>query len=152
MQVLIGFLNHLMIEKKLKSINPKNNIKLSSWDVPSLNDINIIIRKTAQAQMNWSEIDLISRLDYVKNLAHILNERAKEMSILMADEMGKPKKQGMGEISKCVWLCDYYLKNSEQVLSEKYVETEFYESYVTYRPIGLSSWYNAMEFSILASF
>ena len=26
--------------------------------------------------------------------------RAKEMSILMADEMGKPKKQGMGEISK----------------------------------------------------
>ena len=126
-----------MIEKKLKSINPKNNIKIRSWDVPSLNDINIIIRKTAQAQMDWSEIDLISRLDYVKNLAHILNERAKEMSILMADEMGKPKKQGMGEISKCVWLCDYYLKNSEQVLSDKYVETEFYESYVTYRPIGL---------------
>ena len=28
----------------------------------------------------------------------------------MADEMGKPKKQGMGEISKCAWLCDYYLK------------------------------------------
>ena len=126
-----------MIEKKLKSINPKNNIKLRSWDVPSLNDINIIIRKTAQAQMDWSEIDLISRLNYVKNLAHILNERAKEMSILMADEMGKPKKQGMGEISKCVWLCDYYLKNSEQVLSDKYVETEFYESFVTYRPIGL---------------
>ena len=48
----------------------------------SLNDINSIIRKTAQAQMGWSEIDLISRLDYVKNLAHILNERAKEMSIL----------------------------------------------------------------------
>ena len=59
------------------------------------------------------------------------------MSALMADEMGKPKKQGMVEISKCVWLCDYYLKNSEQVLSDKYVETEFYESFVTYRPIGL---------------
>ena len=37
-----------------------------------------------------------------------------EMSVLMADEMGKPKKQGMGEISKCAWLCDYYLENSEQ--------------------------------------
>ena len=41
--------------------------------------------------MCWSEIDLKSRLNYVKNLALILNERAKEMSILMADEMGKPK-------------------------------------------------------------
>ena len=49
----------------------------------------------------------------------------------MADEMGKPKKQGMVEISKCAKLCDYYLKNSEQVLSDKYVETEFYESFVT---------------------
>ncbi len=126
-----------MIEKKLKSINPKNNIKLRSWDVPSFSDINIMIRKTAQAQIGWSEIDLISRLAYVKSLAHILNLRAKEMSALMADEMGKPKKQGMVEISKCVWLCDYYLKNSEQVLSDKHVETEFYESYVTYRPIGL---------------
>ena len=87
--------------------------------------------------MDWSKIDLISRLDFVKNLSHILNERANEFSILMADEIGKPKKQGMVEISKCAWLCDYYLKNSEQVLSDKHVETEFYESFVTYRPIGL---------------
>ena len=126
-----------MIEKKLKSINPKNNIILRSWDVPSFNDINIRIRKTALAQINWSKKDLISRLGYVKNLAHILNERAKEMSILMSDEMGKPKKQGMGEISKCLWLFDYYVKNSEQILSGKRIKTEFYESFVTYRPIGL---------------
>ena len=39
-----------MIENQLKSINPKNNIKLSSWCIPSLNDINIIINKTAEAQ------------------------------------------------------------------------------------------------------
>ena len=59
------------------------------------------------------------------------------MSALMADEMGKPKKQGMVEISKCAWLCDYYLKNSELILSDKHVKTEFYESFVTYQPIGL---------------
>ena len=47
-----------MIENQLKSINPKNNVKISSWDIPSLNDINIIIKKTAQAQINWSKIDL----------------------------------------------------------------------------------------------
>ena len=65
-----------MIEKELKSINPKNNIKIRSWDIPSLNDIDNIIRKTAQAQINWSELDLLSRLDLLKNLAHILNKRA----------------------------------------------------------------------------
>ena len=47
--------------------------------------------------MKWSGIDLHSRLDCVKNLAKVLNEKADEISILMADEMGKPKKQGMGK-------------------------------------------------------
>ena len=87
--------------------------------------------------MGWSEIDLKSKLDYVRSLTNILDLRAKEMSALMADEMGKPKKQGMGEISKCAWLCNYYLENSEKVLCNKYVETEFYESFVTYRPLGV---------------
>ena len=126
-----------MIENKLKSINPKNNIILSSWNVPSVNDIDIIINKTAKAQTDWCKIDLISRLDFVKNLSHILNERANELSLLMADEIGKPIKQGKGEIKKCAWLCDYYYKNSEQILSDKHVETEFYKSFITYRPIGL---------------
>ena len=126
-----------MIENKLKSINPKNNIILSSWDVPSLNDIDIIINKAAKAQTDWSKIDLISRLDFVKNLSHILNERASELSILMADEIGKPIKQGKGEIKKCSRLCDYYYKNSEQILNDKHVETEFHKSFITYQPIGL---------------
>ena len=126
-----------MIEKKLYSINPKNNVKLRSWDIPSLNDINIIIGETAQAHTSWSKIDLLSRLNFVKTLAQIIKERTKEMCSLMADEMGKPKKQGMVEISKCVSLCDYYLRNSELTLCDERVNTEFYESYVTYRPIGL---------------
>ena len=126
-----------MINDQLNSINPKNNIKLYSWDIPSIYDLNNIIKKTARAQINWSEKDLISRLGRVKKLALILNDRASEMSVIMADEMGKPKKQGMEEISKCIWLCKYYLKNSEKVLSNERVNTEFNESYVSYHPIGL---------------
>ena len=137
MQVLIGSPNHLMIKNKLKSINPKNNIKLRSWDIHSRNDLNIIIKKTAQAQINWMGVKLDLRLKRIKSLARLINEKASEMSILMADEMGKPKKEGIGEINKCVWLCDYYLKNSAGVLSDDHIETEFYESYVTYRPLGV---------------
>tara|TARA_A100001015_G_scaffold306867_1_gene401814 strand:+ start:11614 stop:12996 length:1383 start_codon:yes stop_codon:yes gene_type:complete len=126
-----------MIKNQLKSINPKNNIELSSWDIPSSNDLKHIIKKTARAQLNWSEIKLTSRLAQLKNLTQLLKESCNEMSILMADEMGKPKKQGIGEISKCAWLCDYYYKNSEQILSDKHIETEFHKSFITYRPIGL---------------
>ena len=81
-----------MIEKKLKSINPKNNITLRSWDIPSLNDINIIIENSS-GSMSWSELDLISRK--LLKLSKILHKRSKEMSNLMAEEMGKPERQGM---------------------------------------------------------
>ena len=126
-----------MIEKELKSINPKNYSLLASWKVPTIYDLKKTIKNSAEAQLYWSELDLKSRLEQIKNLSLVLKERAREMSILMADEIGKPKKQGIKEINKCVWLCDYYLKNSEQILEDKCVETEFYMSYVTYRPIGL---------------
>ena len=39
-----------------------------------VDDINIIIRKTAQAQNYWSEINLISRLEYVKTLINIIDK------------------------------------------------------------------------------
>tara|TARA_Y100000591_G_scaffold252713_1_gene224305 strand:- start:195 stop:1577 length:1383 start_codon:yes stop_codon:yes gene_type:complete len=126
-----------MIEKELKSINPKNNLLIGRWEVPSPKDINTIIELSAKAQSHWESLDLNIRMEPIKNLASLLDEKVSEISILMADEMGKPKKQGMLEISKCVWLCDYYLNHSEQLLNDKYVETEFYNSYVTYRPIGL---------------
>ena len=55
----------------------------------------------------------------------------------MADEMGKPIKQGMVEIIKCIRLCEYYLNNSEQFLSNKYIKTESFKSYIAYCSVGL---------------
>ena len=99
MQALIGFQNHLMIKNQLKSINPKNNLEIRSWDIHSLNDIDIIITKTAQGPIKLVRCRFnLTRLDLLKNLTQIINKRANDMSILMADEMGKPKKQGIAEI------------------------------------------------------
>ena len=50
----------------------------------------------------------------------------------MADEMGKPLAQGLAEIEKCAWLCDYYKENAENFLSPKSIDTENYKSLVTH--------------------
>jgi len=122
---------------KINSINPKNNLILNSWDVPSKNLINATINHSSKAQLEWCKLDLKSRLSLVQELVFILNEKSKEFSFLMADEMGKPIKQGRDEIKKCIWLCNFYLENSEKFLFDKEIKTDSYKSYVTYRPIGL---------------
>ena len=126
-----------MTKLKLKSVNPKNNSPIKIWDIHSEIEIKSIINNAAEAQAYWSKLDLSSRLKPFKVLSHVINKKSKEMITLMADEIGKPKKQGIEEINKCVWLCEYYLNHSKQVLEDKNVQTEFYESYIAYRPIGV---------------
>jgi succinate-semialdehyde dehydrogenase/glutarate-semialdehyde dehydrogenase len=54
----------------------------------------------------------------------------------MALEMGKPLKEGVAEIEKCAWVCDYYAENGAAFLKDFPVETDAETSYVSYQPIG----------------
>ena len=134
---LIGSLKLSMISNQLKSINPKNNLNIKFWDVLSKNEINLIIKNTSDAQLSWSNTSLNLKLNLINELAHILKNNIKDISILMADEMGKPISQGELEINKCAWLCEYYIKNAKKMLSNENIETDFYKSYVSLQPIGL---------------
>ena len=55
----------------------------------------------------------------------------------MAEEMGKPLKQGIGEIEKCIWLCNYFIGNSKNYLNDKIVRTRGQKSFITFKPLGL---------------
>ena len=137
MLVLIGFLKHSMKTKQLNSINPKNTLKIRSWNVFSQKKIKTIVDDTSNAQIIWKTKKLDSRLSLIKKLSSTLKDNIKNFSALMADEMGKPFVQGQAEINKCIWLCNYYIDNAEAFLSPEQIETEFYKSYISFQPLGL---------------
>jgi len=122
---------------KLKSINPKNNLHLSSWDIPSLNEIDLIINDTFNTHLDWKDLNLGTRLNFFKEISNVLKNKIKELSVLMADEMGKPVSQGELEIKKCIWFCDYCNENAKNNIKKKIIETEYHKSYISYQPIGL---------------
>jgi succinate-semialdehyde dehydrogenase/glutarate-semialdehyde dehydrogenase len=55
----------------------------------------------------------------------------------MALEMGKPLSQGIAEVEKCAWVCDYYAEHAQRFLASEQVETEASRSYVAFRPLGV---------------
>ena len=122
---------------QLNSINPKNNKIINSWDIHNDNEVEVIISKSYSAFQKWKDTDFTFRLECIKKISKLLRDKKKEFGTLMANEMGKPVKQGIGEIEKCAWLCDYYYENSEIFLKPVDVKTNYYKSYITFQPIGI---------------
>jgi succinate-semialdehyde dehydrogenase / glutarate-semialdehyde dehydrogenase len=57
--------------------------------------------------------------------------------VLMAQEMGKPVKDGRAEAEKCAWACDYYAENAEAFLRPEVIPTDASKSYVVFQPLGV---------------
>ncbi len=110
---------------------------IGSWDSHSPDDVANILRRANKAYLDWMRTDLSFRVNCLEEISNLLKERAKEFGTIMADEMGKPIAQGLAEIKKCVWLCDYYKENAQRFLSPKNINTENFKSLVTFQPIGL---------------
>src|ERR1700728_5502796 len=69
--------------------------------------------------------------------AKVLRENAGKYADLMAREMGKPIRDGVAEVQKCVAACDYYADNAEQFLATEPVKTEARKSHVIFQPLGV---------------
>ncbi len=123
--------------KPLVSINPATGSLIKSFDQYNERKIDRIIAGAYKAQKNWGSTVLQLRLACLKRLSEILADSKKEYASLMAEEMGKPLKQGIGEIEKCIWLCNYFIGNSKNYLSDKIIRTRGQKSFITFKPLGL---------------
>ena len=60
------------------------------------------------------------------------------MLSIITGEMGKPIRQAVSEIDKCILLCQYYLQNSARFSAGRYsLRREPKRSYVTFEPLGV---------------
>ena len=123
--------------KPLLSINPSTGLKIRSYNQHNNVEIENILNSSFEAQKNWKNTDLKFRLTCLEQLSEVLSDSKREYSSLMAEEMGKPFKQGIGEIEKCIWLCNYYVENSKKYLDDKKIKTDGQTSFVTFKPLGL---------------
>ncbi|MBN1653116.1 MAG: NAD-dependent succinate-semialdehyde dehydrogenase [Deltaproteobacteria bacterium] len=89
------------------------------------------------AFLEWRKSSFAQRSKLMKAAAGQLREQAKSFASLMAEEMGKPIRQGEAEIEKCAWVCDYYADNAELFLQPESIATDGGSSYVTFQPLGV---------------
>ena len=123
--------------KKLISINPTTQEVVHSYQVHSSEEIAFILSQAEEAQKVWASSTISFRNSCLEQLSGVLKDKAREYAKLMALEMGKPLDQGVVEVEKCAWLCDYYREYGEEFLMDKPVETENTKSFISIEPLGL---------------
>lgn len=117
-------------------INPVNNEKLRSYTEMNDREVDSIIEAVDEAHQQWKEVSFSRRRELMRNASTILKENIDQYARLMTEEMGKIYNQGISEVEKCAWVCEYYAENAEKFLQNENIETDASKSFVTYQPLG----------------
>jgi succinate-semialdehyde dehydrogenase/glutarate-semialdehyde dehydrogenase len=120
----------------LQSINPANGEIVKTYESHSEKGINSIINAVDKTWQHWRSTSFLFRAQLMQNLSSLLKSQKDELAFLMALEMGKVKSEGIAEIEKCAWVCDYYAAHAESFLENETIATNYTKSYVSYQPLG----------------
>jgi succinate-semialdehyde dehydrogenase / glutarate-semialdehyde dehydrogenase len=121
----------------IESINPSTGEVLSRYEEMTTDAVNDTIGKVHDAFLAWRAVPITERSRVMRSAAQILRSRAAEYARLMAQEMGKPVRDGAAEAHKCAAGCEYYAEHAAQLLSPEPAETEARKSFVTFNPLGV---------------
>ncbi len=90
-----------------------------------------------EAFLGWRPTSFDERAALLRKVAGLLRAEQDELAALMALEMGKPLAQGVSEVEKCAWACEFYADQAPIYLADEAVETEATKSYVHFEPLGV---------------
>jgi succinate-semialdehyde dehydrogenase / glutarate-semialdehyde dehydrogenase len=121
----------------MKSINPTTGEAIRTFKEHSDKGATVIINGVDKAWQSWKQTSFGQRAELMANLATLLRSQRDELAKMITLEMGKVLRESKSEVEKCAWVCEYYAQNAESFLMNEPIATEYSESYVSFRPLGV---------------
>ncbi len=125
------------MESWLETVNPATGEVIQRYPTVASSQALNVVEATQVAFQHWRHQSLPHRCQLLRQLAQVLRDRQQRYAELMANEMGKPVKQGLAEIEKCALLCLHYADHAATYLASRSIKTEQQKSYVLYAPLGV---------------
>src|ERR1700739_3086141 len=121
----------------IQAINPATSEVLKTYEEMAPETVKGIVIKTHEAFLGWRRTTFSDRAGLMRKAAEVLRANAGEYAHLMAQEMGKPVRDGVAEAQKCALGCDFYAEHAERFLAREPVTIEARKSFVTFNPLGI---------------
>ena len=121
----------------LTALNPTTGEPIQEYPELSPHAAEERISQGHEAFLSWRRTSFATRAGLMQNAAQLLRERAQNYADGMAQEMGKPLKEGKAEAEKCAWVCEYYAEYAEQFLQPEQIASDATKSFVSCQPLGV---------------
>jgi succinate-semialdehyde dehydrogenase/glutarate-semialdehyde dehydrogenase len=120
-----------------QSINPTNGETFATYHEWPPRQVQDEIGRVHEAYLEWRWTSFDDRAAVMRKAAETLRDNASSYARLMAQEMGKPLRDGIAEAQKCATACDFYAEHAAHFLEREYVSTQARLSFVTFKPLGV---------------
>ena len=120
----------------LKAVNPATGETVREVALDSEADVNAKIEASLAAFHEWKAKSYAERAKLLKAVAAHMRKHVETLAPIMTEEMGKPIKEGRGEVEKSAWCAEHYADHAEGYLSRQVLESDASLSYVQHLPIG----------------
>jgi succinate-semialdehyde dehydrogenase/glutarate-semialdehyde dehydrogenase len=101
------------------SINPTNGDAFAAYEEWQPHEVQEVICKVHDEYLKWRRVRFDQRASLMRKAAKLLQENARDYGRLMAGEMGKPVHDGIAEVQKFAFCCDFYADNAERFLGTR---------------------------------
>ncbi|MGB3150403.1 MAG: aldehyde dehydrogenase family protein, partial [Maribacter sp.] len=96
----------------ISAVNPYNGKTLKTYEKDNSQTIATKLKNMMSIEKEWAVTSIGERTSLLAMVSKLLGERKAKYARLITEEMGKPISQSIAEIEKCVWACDFYVKNA----------------------------------------
>lgn len=121
----------------ITTTNPSTNEPLATYTLLTDSEVHMRIGQAQDRYLLYRTTSYAERSEKMRKAASILRERKAIYAETMTLEMGKTYKQGLAEVEKCAWVCEYYAGHAADFLADELVATEARKSAIVYQPLGV---------------
>jgi succinate-semialdehyde dehydrogenase/glutarate-semialdehyde dehydrogenase len=118
-------------------VNPATGERIREYPEAKPREVRAAIEGAHAAFLGWRRTPFAERARPMREAARLLRAQAPKHAVRMAEEMGKPVRDGRAEVEKCAWACEFYAENAERFLAPEPVATDARRSFVAYGPLGV---------------
>ncbi|MGN6220809.1 MAG: aldehyde dehydrogenase family protein [Microbacterium sp.] len=118
-------------------VNPATGDTVEEFPAIGDGDLAAAIQRAHAALNRDREAPVAERVVPLRRAASLLRERAIDLAIIAATEMGKPLRQGRGEVEFCADIFEYYAEHAESLTAPQQIPADSGQAIIERRPLGV---------------